>query len=115
MYDTIAALAAEAPQVVSSGRDYITTGGVIICTLVTSTTAVLVALIQSNRRLTKRSLKAAETAADRSEPTGNGFALDVREALKRIELDVGGIRSDQRATNHRLDTLTNRFNKHMEI
>lgn len=114
MFDLVVALAVAGPPVVSDGRDYITTGGVVICTLVTSTTGVLVALIQSNRRLTKRSLEAAETAADRSEPTGNGFALDVRTALQRIERDIGGIRSDQRATTQRVDELARRFNHHLD-
>lgn len=60
-------------------------------------------------------------------PTGDGYAsrteealADLKTALERVSSDVGdvrrdvgGVRSEQRATNSRLDTLTDRFNDHL--
>lgn len=113
-------LAIETPGV-TSGRDYITTGGVVICTMLTVLGGVLIALINNNRGLTKRSLEAAESAADRSAPTGNGYAKRTEDQLTWLVREVGGMRADQRVTNqrldttnHRLDTLSDRFNEHLE-
>lgn len=91
-------------------HDYITTGGLVITTLLTVIGGVLIALIQSNRKLTRRGVNAAEVAAERSEPTGNGWSKKVTEALARIEReqtrqaqalrqqgrDIGGIREEIR-------------------
>lgn len=100
MFELLHAVGAELPP----NRDYITTGGLILVALVTTVGTVLAALIQSNRKLTRRSVDAAEVAAERAEPTGNGFAEQVTTALERIEAtqiehgrDIGGIRQDMRA------------------
>lgn len=66
-------------------------------------------LDRQDKALTATVAAAAEAAvssalaAKRSEPTGNGFAADVRHSLARIESDVGGLRADHRHLSHRFD------------
>ncbi len=102
-------------------RDYITTGGLIICALLSAFSAVIVALVQSNRNMTKRGMKAAEVAAVRSEPTGNGWADEVKDTLERIEAkqaeqsrDIGGIREEQRTERVERVALAYALSKHIE-
>lgn len=100
---------------------YITPGGQIILVLISTLGIVLVALIQSGRKLTKRGVEAAEVAATRSEPTGNGFAVDVKAALARIEQtqrqqgrDIGGIREEIRLERVERTTLAHAVSKIIE-
>lgn len=118
----------EVTSPVSHGRDYITSFGGIITTMLGVIGSVLVALIQSNRRLTKRGMEAAETAADRAgtaaeraEPTGNGYADRTEKALARIEAtqlqqsrDIGGIREEQRTERLERIALARALSAHIE-
>lgn len=104
----------EVTSPVSHGRDYITLGGGIIMTMLGVIGSVLVALIQSNRRLTKRGMRAAETAAERAEPTGNGYADRTEKALARIERDIGGIREEQRTERLERIDLARALRAHIE-
>ncbi len=95
-------------------RDVITTGGQVLIAIVTTLGAIQVALIQQGRRENRRILDAAQAAAERSEPTGDGFARRVEAALARVEHDLGGVRSEIRATNRRLDTTAERLDRHID-
>ncbi|WP_311210912.1 MULTISPECIES: hypothetical protein [unclassified Aeromicrobium] len=61
---------------------YITLGG-ILAPLVTAVCTLLLGWYLDQR--SKRTEAAAQLAAARSKPTGNGFAQEVRAALGRIE------------------------------
>lgn len=102
-------------------RDYVTTGGLIITTLLTVIGGVLGTLIQSNRKLTRRGMEAAESAADRSEPTGNGFAKNVQASLARIEQvqrqqgrDIGGMREEIRTERQERIGLVTELRDHIK-
>lgn len=117
VFNELASLASELPP----SRDYITTGGAVLMTMMTVLGTVLIALIQSNRKLTRRGVDAAETAAERSEPTGNGFAADVKRALARVESaqarmerDIGGIREEQRTERTERIALAAALSGHIE-
>lgn len=95
---------------VTPAHDYITTGGQVILAALGVGVAWITWRTELARKESKRATdaghqakRAAETAADLSTPTGNGFAGDVREILTRIErrqeeqaADMGGIRAEIR-------------------
>jgi len=86
----------------------------VVVALVAALGGILVALIQSTRRQ-------ASLAAERSAPTGNGYAGRTEAALARLEAiaestqrDIGGLRAEVRATRRQLDHTARRLDRHLE-
>lgn len=82
----------------------ITTGGVIIATLIT-------ALATLGGIWLKRRFDRVDAA---TEPTGNGFARATRNDLERIVAAVDRIEARLGGMETRVDHLSDRFNRHME-
>lgn len=97
---------------------FISVGGGILIALVTGCFALL--SIWLKRRLDNLD-NTAQHAADLARPTGNGYAgrteealADLKKAIDLIGRDVGGIRSEARETNRRLNRVDERLTNHLE-
>lgn len=113
---------------ITTGHEYITTGGQIIIALIVTMGAVIGPLLLSTRNQAKKATdaghgakRAAETAGRLSEPTSNGFAAGVTHALERIEQaqrqqgrDLGGIRAEMRTEREERIALAAQFRDHIK-
>lgn len=85
-------------------RDIITTGGLIVCTVVTTLGGVQIAKINKVGR-------GVEQAVEQTKTTGNGFAGTVMDELQYIRRELGGIRADNRATDARIDRVDTKVDR----
>ena len=110
MIDLVAATGALAPE----HRDVITTGGQIVLAIL----GLISVQLEANRRQTKKARRSADVAAEQTKTTGNGFAGEVRDELKFIRRELGGIRADGRAADARMDArmdrIDNKIDRHIE-
>ncbi|MEJ7633259.1 hypothetical protein [Aeromicrobium sp.] len=104
---------------------FISLGGGIIITMLTGGFGLL--SIWLNKRLNRIDTSASK-AAELAEPTGNGFALEIKETLARQDRtlgriereltthgrDIGGIREEQRTERVERIALAHALSHHIE-
>lgn len=95
-------------------RDVITTGGQVLIALFSLGGIVFGGVLELLRREVVKAKDAARTAADRSAPTGNGYAARTEASLDRIEAVARELRVELRAIDRRHDHLARRLDRHLE-
>ena len=95
-------------------RDVITTGGQIVLAFLGLMTVLVTYFLERLRREVKKgrdgqeeTAENARLAAERSKPTGNGYALRTEQSLARIEARLDRI-------DRRVESNTNRLNAHID-